>query len=67
MFKVDIHVRNGTPDVSKPISHDKMLHYRFLIDTTVNNYNLPHSLKGGVPRNCCFGRVHIMKVGNFPE
>ena len=49
MFKVDIHVRNGTPDVSKPISHDKLLHYRFLIGITVNNYNLPRSLKGDVP------------------
>ena len=48
MFKVNIHVRNGTPNVSKPISHDKMLHYRFLIDITVNNYNLPRSLKGVV-------------------
>ena len=50
MFKVDIHVRNGTPDVSKPISHDKLLHYRFLIGITVNNYNQPRSLKGGVYR-----------------
>ena len=25
-----------------------MLHYRFLIDISVNNYNLPRSLKGGV-------------------
>ena len=48
MFKMDIQVRNGPPDVSKPISHHKLLHYRFLIDITVNNYNLTRSLKGGV-------------------
>ena len=28
------------------ISHDKMLHYIFLIDITVNYNNLPRSLKG---------------------
>ena len=54
MFKVEIHVRNGTADVSKAISHDKMLHYRFFIDITLNNYNLPRSLQGGVStyRSC---------------
>ena len=39
-------MKNGTADVSKTISHDKILNYRFLIDITVNNYNLPHSMKG---------------------
>ena len=47
MFKVDIHMRNSAADVSKTISQHKMLHYKFLIDITVNNYNLPQS-KGGV-------------------
>ena len=61
IFKVEIHVRNGTADVSKTmhfscvveyivvlyiISHNKILHYRFFIGITVNNYNLPRSLKG---------------------
>ena len=30
MFKVEIHVRNSSADVSKTVSHDKMLHDRFL-------------------------------------
>ena len=38
MFKANIHDRNSTLDVSKTISHDKMLHYRFLIDITVSSY-----------------------------
>ena len=41
-------MRDGSADVSKTISHDKMLHYGVLIDITANNYNLPRSLKGGV-------------------
>ena len=42
-------MRNGTADVSKTISHDQMLPtLQILIDITVNNYNLPRSLKGGV-------------------
>ena len=49
MFKADIHVRNGSLHVSKTISLHKMLHFRFIIDIIVNNYNLPRSLKGGVP------------------
>ena len=44
MLKVEIHVRNGTADVSKTISHDKVLHCRFLIDITVNNYSLLHAV-----------------------
>ena len=48
IFKVKIHVRNGTADVSKTISHRKLLHYWLFIDITVNNYNLPRSLKGAV-------------------
>ena len=47
MFKADIQVRNGTLDVSKTILHDKMLQCRFLIYITLNNHNLPDSLKGG--------------------
>ena len=42
-------MRNGIADISKTILHDKMLQYRFLIDITVNNYNLPRSLKKAVP------------------
>ena len=53
IFKVEVHMRNGIADVSKTISHDTMLHYRFLIDITVNNYNLPRSLKGGVHVSTC--------------
>ena len=41
-------MRNGTADVSKTISHRKMLHYWLFIDITVNNYSLPRSLKGAV-------------------
>ena len=41
-------MRNGTADVSKTISHHKMLQSCFFIDITVNNYNLPRSLKGAV-------------------
>ena len=47
IFKAEINVRNGPADVSKTISHHKML--LFFIDITVNNYNLPRSLKGAVP------------------
>ena len=46
IFKVEIHMRNDTADVSKTISHNKILHYWFFIGITVNNYNLPRSLKG---------------------
>ena len=38
---------NGSADVSKTISHGKMLNYSVLVGITVNNYNLPRSLKGG--------------------
>ena len=42
---MEIHVRNGTADVSKANSRHKMLHYWFFIDITVNNYNQSRSLK----------------------
>ena len=47
IFEVEIQVRKGTADVSKTISPDKMLDYRFLFDITVNNYHPPRGLKGG--------------------
>ena len=50
MFKVEIHVRNVSADVSKK-QFDKIKCYItwfFYIDITVKNYNLPCSLKGGV-------------------
>ena len=47
MFQSKIHVSNSTADVSKTISHDKMLHYRCLIDIAVSKYNLPRCVKGG--------------------
>ena len=67
IFKVEIYARTGTTDASKTISHRKMLHYWLFIDITVNNYNLPRSLKGAVHtyllkqhliRNCAAGCVH---------
>ena len=48
MFKVKTHATNGTADVSKTILHDKMLHYQFRFEITINTYNLPRSLQEGV-------------------
>ena len=38
----------GTADLLKTLSLGKLFRYIFLIDVTVNNYNLPRSLKSGV-------------------
>ena len=56
IFKVETHMRYGTADVWKTISHHNVLHYLFYIDITVNNYNLPRSLKGAV----LTGLLHLM-------
>ena len=53
----EIQVANGNADVSKTISYDTILNYRFLIDITVNN--LPLSLKGGVPTNT---NIYIINI-----
>ena len=42
-------MRSGTANVLKTFPHVKMLRCIFLMDITVNNYNLPSSLKRGVP------------------
>ena len=47
MHKSEIQVTNGTADILKTISHDKMLHYIFLIDITVNNIQPTKQSEGG--------------------
>ena len=51
-------------DVSKTISHRKMLHYWLFIDITVNNYNLPRSLKGAVP-DIVRSEAHAILLSRF--